>query len=455
MNYNNPKFQNLYFNSPYPVKVLFASIYGFKQRKERYGEYFRYYLKLLKNTEYADNKTLLKELEFNREKFIEFALKNSPFYKETYVDIKNFNDYKILTKNDLRINRDKIIVKSLLDKSRMVHTSGTTGSALIFPITNECFQREYAFRAMHYSWAGIDVLKKPRIATFSGHPVAKPTKNNPPFWVYDFANNWLLFSSYHMNDENLKYYVNELLSFQPKAIHGYPSSVYLIAQAFKKYGRGLNTLKAIITASETLYDFQRKVIEDTFQVKLYNWYGNTEMCANIVECDRGRLHLKLEHSYVEILDENNNSVKPGERGRLVCTAIGNKAFPLIRYDIGDIVTLSNEYKCVCGRGGLIISSIEGRKEDFIITKDGRKIGRLDHLFKDTLGISEAQIIQQEIGKILINIVPADNFSEKDLNILKNELYVRFGNSIDYKIEKVSQIPRGPNGKFKFVISEVN
>jgi phenylacetate-CoA ligase len=244
------------------------------------------------------------------------------------------------------------------------------------------------------------------------------------------------------------------LNFKPTAIHGYPSSVYLIAQGFKKHGKKLNSLKAIFTASESLYDFQREVIEDAFQVKVYNWYGNTEMCANIVECDKGRLHLKLEHSYVEILDENNNPVKPGGKGRLVCTAIGNRAFPLIRYDIGDIVTLSKEEKCVCGRGGIIIASIEGRKEDYIVTKDGKKIGRLDHLFKDTLGIKQSQIVQTEVGKITINIVLEDNFSKKDINLLTNEIFLRFGNGIDYEIKVVNEIPRGANDKFRFILSDI-
>jgi len=454
MNYSNPKFQRIYFSAPYPLKILFSSIYGLKQRNERYGNHFNYYLDLLKNSEYKDNQTLLRELEFEKEKFIEFALNNSSYYKNVYKGIKNFKEFQILTKNDLRNHKNSIIVESLLSSSRMVHTSGTTGSALVFPITKECFQREYAFRAMHYYWAGIDVLKKPRIATFSGHPVADPTRNKAPFWVYDFVNNWLLFSSYHINEESEREYIKKIIEFDPIAFHGYPSTIYLIALAHKKYGRKLRSLKAIFTASETLYDFQRNMIEDVFQTKVYNWYGNTEMCANIVECDKGRMHLKLEHSYVEILDENNQPVKPGERGRLVCTAIGNKAFPLIRYDIGDIAQLSKVEKCECGRGGLIIDFVEGRKEDYIITKDGKKIGRLDHLFKDTLGIKEAQIVQTEVGRIIIKIVPADSFSDKDLNLLKNEIYVRFGNKIDYEIEKVNHISRGANGKFRFVVSEI-
>ena len=69
------------------------------------------------------------------------------------------------------------------------HTSGTTGKALEVPISQECFEREYAFRWLHYSWAGIG--PSDRIATLAGHPVATPAAQ-PPFWVTNYAENQLL-----------------------------------------------------------------------------------------------------------------------------------------------------------------------------------------------------------------------------------------------------------------------
>ena len=108
---------------------------------------------------------------------------------------------------------------------------------------------------------------------------------------------------------------------------------------------------------------------------IFNWYGNTEMCGNIVECSQGELHLKEEHSMVEVLDEQDRPCGPGESGRLVCTGFGNDAFPLIRYEVGDRVTLAKEQAARCGRGGTIVETIEGRVEDYIFTPDGRMVGR--------------------------------------------------------------------------------
>ncbi len=452
MSYNNRFLRQVYFNSPFFVKNYFSSIYGFLESKKRYGKNFTYWLKLLKEYEFKSNTELIELRNHQLETFLEFVKKECEFYNGlNFSSIKNF---PILNKQDLRKNFNQLLCSSNGERKIKVHTSGTTGSSLIFPLNISCFQREYAFRAMHYYWAGIDVLKKPKVATLSGHPVSMPNNNKPPFWVKDYFNNWLVFSSYHIKSDNEKFYVGELQKFEPDVIHGYPSSVYLIAKAFSKYGKRLNNLKAIFTASETLLDFQREEIENAFQVKVYNWYGNTEMCANIVECEKGKLHLKYEHSFVEILNEQNEECKPGEEGRLICTNFSNKAFIIIRYDIGDIVKISENQDCRCGRGGLIIDYIIGRIEDYVITSDNRKIGRLDHLFKDTMGIKEAQIIQDEISSITIKYVKDASFTNKDIELVQKECYLRFGSSMKVDLMEVNFLERTKNGKIRFIISNL-
>ncbi|MCX7612087.1 MAG: hypothetical protein N2043_10930 [Ignavibacterium sp.] len=459
MAYGNNIIKNLYYKSPFIVKNLIASIYGYNARCKRYGKYYTLWYDYLKKSQYFSNSDLIKARDNNTIEFINKVLQELPFYSQLYnvTSINNIDEIKklpLITKLDIKRNIELLKNKKIKNVIYS-HSSGTTGSSIIFPITEECFQREYAFRALHYSWSGVDLNKKPRIATFSGHPVTSVRKNKPPFWVYDYANNWLIFSSYHMSDQLLKFYIKEIESFDPALIHGYPSSVYLIALSYKKFGKSLKNLKAIYTASETLLPFQRAAIEDAFQVKVYNWYGNSEMCANIVECEKGNLHLKYEHSFVEILNENQEECKPGEKGRLVCTGFGNPAFPLIRYDIKDEVVVSENQECPCGRSGLIIKEIIGRVEDYIITPSGRRIGRLDHLFKDTLNIIEAQVYQSKIDEVELRIVTNNNvLYPDDEKKIWDEVKLRFSDEIKVKIVPVRKIERGPNNKFRFILSEI-
>jgi hypothetical protein len=114
------------------------------------------------------------------------------------------------------------------------------------------------------------------------------------------------------------------------------------------------------------------------------------MCGNIVECKFGERHMKYEHSCMEVLDQRGDPVPSGGTGRLVCTGFGNLAFPLVRYDIGEVVTVSRSQTAKCGRGGLLVDQVVGGAEDYIIGADGRMVGRLDYLFKDSENVIEAR-----------------------------------------------------------------
>jgi len=441
MTYSSELNRKIYFALPFFVRNIMASVYGSMQRASRYSKTYFEHLDFLKKSQYWTNDKLLEFSKHHADDFIVNSVLNSEFYSEDkykwFKKGENISKLPLLSKDDLRNNLKKVYSSKLKSiKHRWSHTSGTTGKALVFPLSNDCFQKEYAFRAMHYLWGNINLHGKDKVAFCSGHPVAHPDRNKPPFWIYDYSNNWLFLSSYHMTEDNLKSYVLELDNFMPLMLGGYPSSIYLIAKAYKKYGKGKLPLISIYCSSETLLDFQRREIEDAFQAKVFNWYGTSEMCVNIVECEKGEMHLKYEHSYIEILDNSNKPCNPGEQGRVVCTAFANEAFPLIRYDIGDEVVISENQQSKCDKGGLLIDSILGRVEDYIITGDGRMVGRLDHIFKDSMNVKEAQIYQDKPGEIVLRIVKNNIFTKNDENALLNELFLRLGSNI-----KVALIPK--------------
>jgi len=261
-------------------------------------------------------------------------------------------------------------------------------------------------------------------------------------------------SSSHLTEKNIPHYLKEIEQYNPVLLKGYPSSIYILALANQKFGFKINP-KAIYLASETLLDFQRSAIEESFNSKVYSWYGTAEMTGNIVECEKRNNHMKLEHSYVEILNTNDEQAKPGEEGRLVCTAFGNYAFPLIRYDIGDVVILSSKNKCECGRGGQLIDKVIGRVEDYILTPDGRFVGRLDHILKDIDNVKNAQIVQNKIEEISIKIVKEKKYSNVDeRKILKNAKF-RLGSDLKINFEYVDNIQFTFGSKYKFINSNIN
>jgi phenylacetate-CoA ligase len=102
----------------------------------------------------------------------------------------------------------------------------------------------------------------------------------------------------------------------------------------------------------------------------------------------------------------------------------------------------------------ILGGIEGRKDDVLLTKDGRRIGRLDPVFKADLPIREAQIVQEGLDRVLVRYVPATGCSKKDLDSLVERMQERLG-EMEIALEAVEEIPRSSNGKFRAVISELS
>lgn len=380
---------------------------------------------------------LFKELEFHPEKLTSFSeLRRLP----------------ILQKTTLRNNLNQIISTNINPKeSHWNSTGGTTMLGLHFPESNSCFEREYAFRFHNYCCGGINVSDK--WAFCAGHPVASPQRNKPPFWTYDYANNWLLLSSYHMTEKNLSSYIEELARFAPALIGGYPSSVYLLAVANEHFGNKVHP-KAIYTASERLFDFQRETIERSFGCKAYTYYGNAERAGFIAECEKGSLHVKLEHSFMELVDDSGDNVAPGQAGRLIWTAFGNYDTPLIRYDIGDTAILADRQECSCGRGGLILKDLVGRIEDYIITSDGRFVGRMDHPFKDAIKVRMAQIVQNSIDNIIIRVVKEDGYGMSDEQSILKGARERLGDEMMINFEYVDDVERTKNGKYRFVLRNI-
>jgi phenylacetate-CoA ligase len=461
MAYGSAFQQQVFEASPAPVKNLVASIYGLREIRRRHGEYYRYHLERLRKSQWlaVDDLTEM-QLTATRE-YLSYAAEHSNHFKKLFTEL-DFNPHDftsleqltklpLLEKQLLRTDINPFISDEISKLGvRWSQTSGTTGMPLSFPLSRECFQREHAFRYLHYEWGGV--FRGQKMAFCAGHPVTYHDRTRPPFWVYDAANRWLLLSSYHLTRNNLSAYIKKLNAFKPALLAGYPSSLYLLARANRAAGSPVQPT-AVFASSETIFDYQRLEIEASFGCKLYGWYGTGEMCVNIVQCDHGNYHLKQEHSLIEVIN-NDRPALPGESGRLLCTGFGNRALMLIRYDIGDEVELSAQQNCNCGRSGTIIKQVFGRAEQYIVTPDGRLVGRLDHLFKGDLNVIQAQLVQEVPMALVIRVVRDRDYQPADEHAILAAARERLGKSIRIDFEYVESIPRTANGKYRFIVSSL-
>jgi phenylacetate-CoA ligase len=329
------------------------------------------------------------------------------------------------------------------------HTSGTTGKPLDVWWTRKTVRAWYAlFEARCRRWYGVS--RQDRWAILGGQLIMPRSQRRPPFWVWNAALNQLYMSSYHLAPDFISYYFDALKHYRIRYVLAYTSSLYAIANEALQVGRNDLQMIVAITNAEPVFDYQRRAVAEALHCPVRETYGMAEIVAAASECTVGKLHLWPEVGWVELFESAQSMASDPPRG-LVCTGLLNADMPLIRYRVGDSGVLPVlEEACSCGRTLPVLASIEGRTDDLLYTSDGRRIGRLDPVFKTQLPLREAQIIQEALDKIRIRYVPTVNFTPAVVRSLVQRLQERLGR-VEVLLERVDEVPREKNGKFRAVL----
>jgi len=101
-----------------------------------------------------------------------------------------------------------------------------------------------------------------------------------------------------------------------------------------------------------------------------------------------------------------------------------------------------------------VESVVGRTDDILFVPGRGYIGRLDPVFKGVTDIVEAQIVQDSLDTLSVLLVSADGYNEHTERHLRDNIARKVGSQVTVVIRRVDRIPRGPNGKFRSVISKV-
>ena len=105
----------------------------------------------------------------------------------------------------------------------------------------------------------------------------------------------------------------------------------------------------------------------------------------------------------------------------------------------------------------MLEAVVGRQEDVLLFPDGRGMMRCEFLFKDLPGVAEAQVVQESLTHLVINIVPSVQYGGSEADMIRTRMRSRYGLGPDYQIEvrPLERIPRERNGKFQPVVSHLN
>lgn len=453
----------LYHRLPYPLKVLAASFQGYCLRRRRYGAATE---RLVAEALERESWTAAHWQAWQGERLarvLNRAATQVPYYREQWAQRRRQGDqvsweylenWPILEKEPLRANPQAFVAEDCNTK-RMIclHTSGTSGKPLTLWRSYTTEQAYYAlFEARNRRWYGVS--RHDRWAILGGKLVTPAWRRRPPFWVWNAGLKQLYMSSYHLAPDLIPHYLDALVHYRIKYLWGYTSSLYALALEVLRLKRQDLPMTVIITNAEPVFDYQRQAIAQAFQGPVRENYGMAEIVGSASECQNGRLHMWPEVGILEVLD-HGRPIAPGDMGDLVWTGLINSDMPLIRYRVGDRgAGLARQEQCACGRRLPSLAKVEGRVDDILYTMDGRRIGRLDPVFKGQLPIQEAQLIQEALHRIRVRYVPAPGFATKDQQSIIGQLQARLG-PIQVILEAVPEVPREPNGKFRAVICRLS
>lgn len=444
------------------LQNIATTIYGLNIRQIRYsGNYRKYYHEVM-----ARNSISRDELDEYVHKSLLSVIKAAegvPYYREIFnetglspADLRSISDLvklPILEKEDIRKNPEKFINEKYgRQKNLKLYTTGTTSTPLTVFCNKDVRQKNYAFFDNYLQSVGIN--PQGSRATFWGRTIVPPEEEKPPYWRYSMFQQNLLFSSYHLTDKNIPFYINKLISYRPHYIDAYPSSIYAIAKFALVNGISLRGVTdGITTSAETLFPWQREAIQDAFGVSVYDQYGSAEMCVFVGQCKEGNYHIRSDYSLLEFIRDDGSLAKPGEDAELVCTSFINPVMPLIRYRIGDR-GIRSDGLCTCGSPYPVMKELVGRSDDVISTPDGRRVGRLSPVLKG-FPVREGQYIQVSENEIIVRLVKADGYTSETESQITVELQKRLGFMMKIRYQYYDIIPRGPGGKLKSVIALSN
>jgi len=311
-----------------------------------------------------------------------FALERSPFYRRFHAGYESrpLAELPVLTKAQLMESFDELVTdrdvrladlreflasltgyKLFRDRFWVARTSGSTGNPGVFLWNRAEWTTVIASYARAQEWAGIEarLLRRTRIGVVSSRTpwhqsaLVGMSVDSPMFPVRRFDATAPLAET-----------VAGLNDWQPENLICYASMGRVLAEE-QVAGRLRIKPRAVMCSSEVLTEESRRRIHQAFGTEPFDVYAATETAGVAAECERHNKHLFEDLLIVEMVDDRNRPVPPGEiAAKLLVTVLFSRTQPLIRYEMSDRLGPSAA-TCPCGRTFALAGSVDGRMEDFL------------------------------------------------------------------------------------------
>lgn len=371
---------------------------------------------------------------------IEYAVRNTEFYSKFKSGVSLY-DLPVMNKTSLNENYAAHISKEFDEIFlHKMHTSGSTGIPFTVVQNLEKRTRHIADLKVFGELCGYH----------DGEPMcylrAKPTatkeeQKEQNIWQFDICN---------LNPHNLTEYFEEMVQKKCTALIAYPSTLKTAVEFWSENFKNTSCIKTIISTSETLTEEVREKLKAFFgnECNVVARYSNTEQgILGQENGEDGKYLLNWASYFFEILKlDSDEQASAGELGRIVITDLYNRAFPLLRYDTGDVGKIIMSEK-----GFPYLAELYGRRMDLIYDTKGSVVSPflLCRTMRFTNGIEQWQFIQKDQKKYILKISSSKEISlEKEILQFKQTL----GSDAEIDVMYVNEIPVMNSLKRKLIVS---
>ena len=241
----------------------------------------------------------------------------------------------------------------------MVHSSGSTGKPGYFIYDKEAWSQMLLgiIRGALWGMSMPQIIKllagKPRIVYIA----ATDGRYGGAMAVGDGIGGVGAEQMYLDINTPLTQWVDNIRSFKPNIIIGYPSAIKILGEMAERGEVRMDVVR-VISCGEPLSAGMRSFLEKTFQADVINIYGASESLSLGVETGK--------EDGLLLFDDLN--VIEVEEDKMYLTSLYNFAQPLIRYEITDHLVLKEPMPgSPFSRAEILL----GRDEDILWFEDGR------------------------------------------------------------------------------------
>jgi len=391
---------------------------------------------------------------------VKHAYENVPFYHRKFDeakvrpdDVKSVSDLvriPMTTKFEIQASSLEKATARNVNLNRCVKrtTSGSTGIPLMTVIDKRALDFEGAVWMRALLENGLRLRDKMAVINDPRHFPRKRT------WPQRLGITNRKYISILDDAENQ---VSLLEEFKPDAIKSYPTSLDLLADICR-YDKTVIKPRLVFTSAEQLDSTSRERISSTFDSEVFDNYACSEFSLLAWECgEQAGYHMNVDSVVMEFVS-NGTPVAPDERGEIVCTSLVNYAMPLIRYRIADVGIPAKD-PCSCGRTSSLMKIVEGRKDDFLVTANGRFISPtvfFPYPFEHFEGIKQFKVIQETRDRLTIQLAVKENFvnDTEALRKARRKVQKIFGQGVHVEFQFVDDVNRDPSGKLRKIVSRI-